>query len=517
MSVAGSIENVLILTVDALRPDRLGCYGYEHDISPHIDELANDSVRFENAYACANSTYPSVTSIHSGAHPTNVVVNHGSRVTNVEKQRAESLQTIPKALSDQEGYYSAWVGGVFGMWHKRGFDYFPPLRPSHDKRVLFEDDAIRSQLRGTLERVHPTVADLISDTYYQFEQTVGGIKEKLRAAGDEQQGNTIDTVLEQFDTARQRGERFYGYVHLTDTHTPYNADEQLIEEYLAEHDYPTDEPLDNITDPEPPNCSAVATAPYTDDWFDDRDREVGVARWLARYDATVTEADQKIGQLVSALKERGEDDSTLIVVLADHGESLTDNGIYFSHDGLYEPVIRVPFIVHAPGRETGVVDEFVQPFDIAPTVADVFGLDEESFDFHGRSLLPVFEENDSAPEREGLIVEMASSQRRRAVRSGPYKYIYRPDGEFGNIHDDAVTCRKCGAKHWKEEELYDLSTDPDESQNIVDEEEDVAADLRALGEELAEQYTIGEVEQQSDVEYEEQDELEERLKHLGYK
>lgn len=516
MSALDAVQHVVVVTVDALRPANLGCYGYEYDVSPNIDEIADEGVRFDRAYTCANSTYPSVTSIHSGAHPANVVVNHGGRITDPEKQRAESLNTVPKELSDRDGFYSAWCGGVFGMWHKRGFDHFPPLRPSHEKRILFEDADTRARVRGLLERVSGTFADVVSDSYYRFEQGVGRLKERLRAAETDEAGDEIDTLLGQFDAATDGGDRFYGYVHLTETHTPYDADEELIERYLAEHDYPDDEPLEHVTDPDPPNCSAVATAPYTDGWFDDRDWEVGVARWLARYDACVTEADRKVGRLVDGLEARGALEDTLLVVLADHGESLDENGIYFSHDGLYEPVIRVPFVVRAPGGETGAVEDFVQPFDIAPTVAEAFDLPAGAFDFHGQSLAPYLD-GEAAAEREAVVVEMASSQRRRAVRKGDYKYIYRPEDDLGDIHDDAVTCRKCGHEHWPEEELFDLSADPDEAENLVEDEPDVAEDLRETAERLVEGYTIGEVDGTADVSYEEEEDLEERLKHLGYK
>lgn len=516
MDIADSVDHVIITTVDALRPANLGCYGYEHDISPNIDQLAADGVCFDSAYTTANSTYPSVTSIHSGAHPSNVVINHGGRVTQPEKQRAESLQTIPKSLADREDYFSAWAGGVFGLWHKNGFDYFPPLRPSHDKRVLFEDDGTRSELRGMLEKLNGTFADVVSDTYYRFEQSVGRVKERIREMEDENEGDDIDTILSKFDAARERDQGFYGYLHLNNTHTPYEADDELIERYLEEHDYPN-EPIERITNPQPPNCSAVATAPYTDDWFDERDFEVGVARWLARYDACVREADRKVGRLVKELESRGALDNTLLVVLADHGESLNENGIYFAHDGLYEPVTRIPFVVRAPTGESGTVSEFVQPIDIAPTVAKAFDLSPQSFQFHGESLAPFLGYEGEAPDREAICFEMASCQRRRAVRKGDYKYIYPPTGDLGNIHDDFVTCRKCGHVHWEEEEeLYDLSKDPGEQTNLADDRPELAEEMRETGEALGKQYQLKDVDESVEISYEEEEQIAERLEHLGY-
>lgn len=506
------IENVFIVTIDALRARSLGCYGYKYDISPNIDEFATDSATFENAYTCANSTYPSVTSIHSGTHPTASVLNHGGRVTSEEKRRAEALRTLPMDLSDRGGYYTAWVGGVFGLWHKRGFDRFPPLRPSHDKRVLFTDGEARSDIRSHLDSIHPRLGNIVGDSYYQFEQAVGRVKELARKSGSDDDEDEIDTLLQLFDDT---DDRFYGYLHLNETHTPYDADRELIERYLDEHNYST-EPIEKITDPDPPECSATANAPYTDDWFEKRDKAVGTARWKARYDACVTEADQKFGRLIDGLRQRGALDRSLIVLLSDHGESTDENGIYFAHDGLYEPVVRIPFIVRAPATERTRRGEFVQPMDIVPTLADLWEIDNNR-SYHGESFTPLIGYDGDWPQRESVLFEMASCQRRRGVIKGNHKCVFAVEGDFADRHDDRVTCRKCGHPHWSEVELYDLESDPGETTNIADSSPDVVEDLKSEAARLKAEFVHpGDFENTADVEYEEEGEVAERLKHLGY-
>ncbi|WP_435063657.1 sulfatase family protein [Halobaculum sp. EA56] len=514
MSGSPQIENVVVVVVDALRAGNLGCYGYEYDTSPRIDEFAGESLQFNNAYVPINNTDPSITAIHSGIHPTVSVLRQGGRVTKEEKQRAETLPRIPELLSDRAGYHSAWTGHVLGRWHRNGFDYFPSERPSHEKRILFKHNEQRERARAALNAISGRFADTVSDLYYRFEQTVGDLTDSVRA-NDQTETDEIEQLLAQLDVARSSDERFYGYTHLIETHSPYEADDELIEKYLAEHDYPN-RPLEAIADPEPPECSPVANVPYAEDWYTERDYEVGVARWYARYDACVTEADTKIGRLIDGLRDRGALDETLVVVMSDHGESLEEHGLLFAHTGLHEPVVNIPLLIRVPGSAGRELSKLVQTIDIAPTVADVFGLSTDELGFHGQSLLPLLRDShdEEWQDREALLLEEANSQRRRGLVTKDRKYIFAIEG---SQHPDKVTCRYCGEPHWPLEELYHLDADPDERNDLSDRHPQEAQELRETAQSMAEAYSLPTQIDVSDVTYDDEEEVIERLEHLGYK
>lgn len=505
---------VIIISVDALRARNLGCYGYEHDVSPRIDELADESTLFRQSYSCINNTDPSITSIHSGIHPTASVMHQGGRVNNKDKRRAEALPWMPEVVSRQEGHRSVYTGHALGRWHRRGFNHVPSTRPTHERRLLFHQDEERQRIRAFLNQVSPSFSDIVSNAYYRVEQGVGKFTEQLQSGfGDDESGDEIDTLINQIDTARTAGDSLYAYTHLTETHTPYDADEALIEQYLTNHSYPN-RPLEAVSDPDKPECAPIANVPYTEGWFTDRDYEVGTARWYARYDACVTEADQKVGRVVDALSDRNLLEDTLLVVLADHGESLEEHGMLFSHAGLHDPCVEIPLIVRPPGGHDDEVDEFVQLIDISPTVLDTLDIPYSEYGFHGQSLLPLVGCGEDWQSRDALLFEEANSQRRRAIRTRKYKYIYALDGEQ---HDDQVTCRYCGHDHWPKEELYDLENDPGEKRNIANDRSDLTSQLRTHAEELASEYShpsdIGE----QHISYDDEEIVAKRLKRLGYK
>lgn len=512
MNITDRFKHVVIVVADALRPDHLGCYGYEHPVSPTLDDLAANSYQFERAFACINNTDPSVTSIHSGIHPTSSVLHQGGRVTMEDKRRAEALPRVPELLGSN-GYHRTWTGHALGRWHRNGFDYTPPSRPTHEKRILFESDDDRERLRLMLERFSPRLADVVSDAYYQFEQTIGDFQDQIRNS-QSPDGDEIDALLAQFDVAAEQREQFFGYTHLIDTHAPYESRSDLVEQYLDEHDY-ENEPFDKIVNPDPPDCSPIAHVPYTDGWFSDRDREVGTARWKAKYDACVTAIDDKVRRLLTGLEERGVLNDTLLVVTADHGESLDEHGIYFSHVGLRDPTLQVPLLIRVPGSSGGHVDSFVQLIDLAPTVLSAF---DEPFDesmFHGRSLLPLLDGDGDWQPRDSLLFEEANAQRRRAIRTDEYKYIYAIDGEQ---HADRAICRYCDQPHWEEAELYDLKNDPGEIHNIASERPELAENLRERAEDLARQFrTEATGVEDEEITYDDEEVVEERLRQLGYK
>ena len=122
----GEAMNIVLLAIDTLRPDHLGCYGYGKNTSPSIDALAAESVVFEQAIAAGIPTMPSFTTMLTGLHP----YRHGIVAHIGEKQRvAASVQTLPQ-LAQKAGWTTLGIdnlviqGGGKGSWFARGFDHY---------------------------------------------------------------------------------------------------------------------------------------------------------------------------------------------------------------------------------------------------------------------------------------------------------------------------------------------------------------------------------------------------------
>ena len=193
--------------------------------------------------------------------------------------------------------------------------------------------------------------------------------------------------------------------------------------------------------------------------------------WLANnYDSEIRVVDEALEHFYGYMNESGLNQDTLWVFVADHGEALGDH-MYHGHDQrLFQEQLSIPLIVHStsddapPSQE---IDQLVRHVDLLPTVLDWAAIDATPEGCEGVSLLPLFQ-----GETETLPIDLAFSQRRSwegkpswvkedvwALRVGPYKYI----------------------RHEKQpDELYDLSVDPHESDNLTETEVDVADRLHGL-------------------------------------
>jgi arylsulfatase A-like enzyme len=129
---------------------------------------------------------------------------------------------------------------------------------------------------------------------------------------------------------------------------------------------------------------------YPEDQVDVRDETRRAA--IAQYEENVRFADHLVGRLVDDLKRQGRYDDALIIVTSDHGEAFYEHGLFLHTSYLYEEFIRVPLVVKWPRGFEGfspVVDTPVSLIDIAPTIVDGLGIDDERARYQGRSLLPL--------------------------------------------------------------------------------------------------------------------------------
>lgn len=493
MSVTAATENVVVLVIDALRVDRVGAYGSERGLTPTLDSLADGATTFRRAFACVNTTDPSITSLHTGRYPRSTVIHHGGLVTKDEKRRVERVPYVPERLSER-GVRTLASGRVMGRWHHRGFDEYAW-------------DAIESTEVGisdALQRIHPLLHRIIAGCY---NRTVGQIR------NDDGLDDTgaIDDFLR--DVNRGTGP-FYGFIHLMDTHAWYDADPELVDELLEANDYPQGDLEAFFNEYEDSPIVSKLLEPNATE----ADYEAGLARLFARYDATVREADEKLARLIDSLKSRGEWENTALFVLSDHGESLHEHGIYFDHHGLYEPTIQVPLVAHVPGADGRQVEQFVQIHDLAPTILDLFDADPIE-DADGQSLLGYLDSGiEPAEPREKVFVEEAHTQRRCAVRTERYKFIeHVPDDRVAAFWEtDSFRCGYCDREHGDRTELYDLQVDPGETTNLVDARDDIVARFRELLADFERSQTVVETADER-VTYNDEEEVMERLEDLGYR
>ncbi|PYR10084.1 MAG: hypothetical protein DMF99_12885 [Acidobacteria bacterium] len=376
-------SNVLLITIDTLRADRVGAYG-GGTLTPTLDRLAARGVRFTRAHAHVPLTLPAHTSILTGLVPaTHGVHNNGASGV------AADVPTLASILRDAGYRTGAFVGAFvldarFGL--SRGFDVYDDRVGSETGPVTF----------AFAERTADRVVQLAGDWILSGRASTSSSPQQ--PAPSNQPPATSN---------QQRTTPWFCWIHLFDPHAPYRAPEQ------------------RAADP---------------------------------YDNEVAFADAQLGRLIERLRTAGLLESTLIVALADHGESLGDHGE--STHGLfaYDSTLRIPLIVAGPSMHPAASDAEAAQSDVLPTVLDLLGIAMPAR-LDGRSLVPAMR---GAAGGERLVYFEALDA-----------YLTRSWAPLTGVVADG----------WKyidlpEPELYDLVNDPGELHNRIDHERQRAEVLR---------------------------------------
>jgi arylsulfatase A-like enzyme/tetratricopeptide (TPR) repeat protein len=348
------------VTIDTLRADHLGAYGYERIETPNIDRLARRGTLFARAFTPAPLTLPAHVSIMTGTYPpSNGTRNNGQRLSS-------RLTTLAEVLKGRGYRTGAFVGAFpldsrFGLG--RGFETY--------------------------------------DDHYGSRNAARDLTFVERKADD------VNAAALAW-IGRKSAAPFFAWVHYFDPHAPY----------------------------EPPS-------PYSAGY---RGRE---------YDGEIAYADAALGRLFARLESSGLLDNTLVVLTADHGESLGEHGEATHGIFVYDATLRVPLIFAHPdlvpaGRTISGPADLV---DIAPTILGLLGIPVPS-EMQGLVLAPALRSSEKTvgPDLEGREIYLESQagwlDRRWApllgIRSGSWKYIEAPQAE-----------------------LYDLRTDPGETKNVI--------------------------------------------------
>jgi arylsulfatase A-like enzyme len=500
--------NVVVVTIDALRADRVGALG-GRDLTPTIDTFSQDAATFTNAHSVINTTDPAVTSIQTGRYPlSHGVLNHGWRVTDQEKRSVETVPQLPEVLSDA-GYRTAKFGRPLGRWHRNGFDRYPSQMES---RIAFDEQKqpLVDKIGELLDNVNPTfknIGERFYTTVERFlpEQSTNSIKY------DHWRDRSEDRVIQNLASWIDGEKPFFSFVHLMDTHGPYTAPPELVKTYLEEFDYEVDKTEYEGWEIPSAFHAEVMRGDHPEirhKYYFSETPSTAVIN--ASYDASVTVADTRLKYILNVLSEQGVAEDTIIIVLADHGESLTEHGIYYDHHGLYEATTRVPLFIKLPNGSSSIINDLVQITDVAPTVTAA--LDIDGLDPDGHSLLETITEGVTL-DREFILAEEAHTQRRQMIRTKSHKLIRLVDGD--------TVCRYCDIEHAPSIELYDLNTDPAECDNLGKSNMTKVSELQQCSMSATEQFESRRPAENTDtnskVEYEDEQEVFDRLEALGYK
>ena len=354
--------NVILVTADTLRADRLGCYGNTRIATPNLDRLAESGVLFERTTTVTPLTLPAHSSIFTGTYP----MYHGVRDNGGYYLEPEQI-TLAEILKEQ-GYATGAFVAAFVLDSRWGLDQ------GFDR--YFDDFDLSKFETISLDTV--------------------------QRRGDE----VLTEALAWLESVRQK--RFFSWIHLYDPHTPYEPPEPYLSQY-------------------------------------------GGVRW-GRYDGEVAYVDSLMGELMEWLEAKKLADSTIVVFLGDHGESLGEHREIAHGFFIYDVTVAVPFILKTPYRKLQGrrVAARVRTIDLMPTLLDLMGLDVPE-PVQGESLVEL---SSGATEDLGLVGYSESFFSRhhygwsdlKSLSTGAFQFIAAPRPE-----------------------LYDLEADPFQQNNLASE------------------------------------------------
>lgn len=359
---------VVFVSLDTLRADRLGCYGYTQATSPYLDQIASEGVLFEQAFAADIPTEVAHTGIFTGKVGLRTgVVSHGSPMSQLPKH----VDWLPEILR-KAGFVTGAVDNLYQLkeWFARGYRYY------------------------------------------------------INSVGRERwiDGRTVNDLAIPW-IRDHKDEDFFLFLHYWDCHTPYLPPKDYVPSFYDEHNNPYD--------PSNHSMERAYNHPAYPFFKYHHYRLLGDvtdASYLhALYDAEVRYLDDRLCELDACLREQGIYDDTLLILFGDHGESLTEHDIYWDHCGLYDTTVHVPMIMRWPGRipPRRRVRGLVQQVDLMPTVLEAACLNAPP-DLDGKSLWPAIEGRCEQTHSTIYLSECAW-QASRGVRTSDYKFIQTID------------------------------------------------------------------------------------------
>lgn len=349
--------NVVLISIDTLRADRLSCYGHDRVTSPHIDALAREGVLCEDASSSSSWTLPSHWSMLTGL-PVSVHGACEAQLWNTELANIDPVvpvrgrflgEYLSEAGYRTAGFYS-WIyletkfgfGPGFDIYERLGlFGYdHPTIKERADAGKLLEDPAEQRAVGRALRIEYPELFDMGRPT---APEVVDRSLEWLRAHVEE--GSDRPLFL---------------FMHLFDVHDPYTPPPPFDE--LFDPDYEGSIDGQDLTSEMSPVHEGMPK----------RDLD----HLLALYDGGIAWTDSEVGRFLDGLEELGLKENTLVIISSDHGEEFFEHGMKTHRKQLYRESVHVPLVMRWPaGLPEGVrISGPTGIVDITSTILNSVGL-----------------------------------------------------------------------------------------------------------------------------------------------
>jgi len=420
--LTGARPNILVLLTDSTRFDCLGCHGDTPSVTPHLDRLAAEGVRFTHAFATTPLCHPARAALLTGLYPhANGMIGNACRGSYCPRLDP-ALPTLAGILQGA-GYrcgIAAQGGGSTPPWDDAlaGYDRFKDRRRAQG---------------------HPYPEPMAEPGFPVYGRALPSADD----VRDEQYVRDGLDLLRQYVALRQP---WMLSIELDGPHAPCMPAQEWYDRIDPRAIRLPESLRDPLTD-RADRYRQVRRATGSGDWDDATWREA-----LRLYRAVVAMQDDALGRLLRVLKLSGRDQDTLVIFSSDHGDPIGQHGICSKFGPIMsESILHVPLVIGWPGTIAGgaAVDDFVCGTDWMPTFCELAGVNPPAR-CHGRSLAPLLQGERPANWRQGIACTYYGVAERwyglRSYRDARYKYVFDPHGM---------------------DEFYDLQADPGERCNLI--------------------------------------------------
>ena len=417
--------NVVFFFSDQQRWDTLGCYGQPLPVTPHLDRLAAEGVRFEHAFTCQPVCGPARACIQTGKYATEVgcPTNHRMLPT--------TETTIAHCLSE-----AGYEVGYIGKWHLASFG--PMHGPDN-----FRSKAVPPERRGGY-RDFWLAADVIEFTSHGYDGHVfDGEGRRVEFPEGRYRVDALGDFALDYLRTRTGDRPFFLFLSISEPH--HQNDHNQFEGPRGSRERFKD-------------FAAPGDLVDTDgDWRQSYPDYLGCCHAL----------DENLGRVCAELERLGIADNTVLIYTSDHACHFRTRNREYKRS-CHDNSIRIPMVARGPGFRGGqVVHELVSLIDVPPTILAA-GRVEPLPTMHGRPM-QALAAGAAADWPKDVFVQISESHVGRAIRTHKWKYSVRAP--------KTDPLRDGGSGVYVEDFLYDLEADPHERNNLVS--DPAYADLRA--------------------------------------
>jgi len=448
--------NIIFIETDDLTAKYLGSFGAEWAKTPNIDCIASNGVLFENAVVQGTSCTPSRNSLITSLYPHNLNLYENEDLVALPK----GIWTFPKALQ-QVGYKTIWVGKNHLLPDAKGLNAKNPITYKNKGlqiemgfdnvyqtygRSMVLDIAIKQYQKDTIwKKGQDAYADFLFENNLLDQFMKEGYVKNTTLDPDTEamDGYFTSIAIDRMKLYKDDGP-FFLWLNFTGPHPPFNVNQKYHDLYnFKDMPSPINSMYENYMAPNELKHSLVPKSVKA------------MNGYRKRYAASIASVDAQVGRILDYLNNAELTDNTVIVFFSDHGIMTGDHGTLGKYT-LYKEVLNPALIISHLGNYTPRREQTaMELIDLGKTVLEIAGANETTLSQvpSGSSLLPLL---DNSRSFEGPGVGISELKNLRSIFNGEYKYIDHPETPL----------------------LFNLKENPDETENRMEQEKEVALQLK---------------------------------------